>query len=175
MSAVPPCQPGQPEDISKAVKLYQDFLVRTKTDSAFSNLSESDKVSFYHRLEPTLTKRYPIVFRYMIATGQFHPKAMEMYMDRLKDKPYKTEDEYCERCADYIKYLYMKTNTNYSTKEGNKIWKDTRKALKDELTDFKERLDEIKAEEIDTKKVAEYERRRELKIAIDEMRANSKN
>jgi hypothetical protein len=170
MSAVPPCPPGSPDDLDNATRLYEDFKSRIKTDPAFVKLSEHDKITFYHRLVPEITQKYPIIFRYMVATGQFHPKAMKMYMDKIKSSPYKTEEEYCERGADYVKYLYMKTHTHYNRKEANSLWLDTKQALQEELTDFKDRLEEIKKEEVDMESITKYERRKELQEAVERMR-----
>ena len=170
MNAVPPIQHGCDNDIKEAINLYKDFNNRSRQDPDFVKLSANDKLMYYHRNSANIVKKFPIIFRYMCETGQFHPSAMRQYIDKLKVKPYKTEEEYCERNADYVKFLYIATHAHYSLKEANKLWSDAKRALTEELADFKKRLDDIKKENEDMKSVNAYERRAELKKHLDQMR-----
>lgn len=175
MNAVPPIQHGCDADIKDAQNLYRDFNERSKRDSEFVKLSANDKLMYYHRNASDVVKKFPIIFRYMCETGQFHPKAMKQYIDKLKNSPYKSEEEYCERNSDYIKYLYMATHSHYSLKEANQLWADAKQALTEELADFKKRLDDIKKENDDMKTVNAYERRVELKKHLDQMNQTKKD
>jgi hypothetical protein len=169
MNAVPPVRHGTENDIKEATDIYRDFLNRVKTDPEFVKLGPNDKITYYHRNSPTIVGKFPVVFRYMMETGQFHPKALKMYFDKLKAKPYKSEEEYCERNADYIKYLYMQTHAHYNRKEANQLWADAKKSLLEELQEFKDRLDTHRKNAEDMKNVNAYERREELKRHIEQM------
>jgi len=149
--------------------MYRDFSQRCKNDAEFVKLNTRDKFAYYHRNSPNVVNKFPVIIRYMIETGQFHPKAMRQYIKKLKASPYKTEEEYCERNADYIKYLYMNTHVRYDTKEANRLWTDSKLMLMDELKDFKDRLDEHRKKTEDMKAVNAYERREELKNQIKNM------
>lgn len=162
MNAVPPVRHGTEQDIKDAINVYNDFVHRMKSDPEFVKLSSHDKIAYYHRNASDVVKKFPIIFRYMIETGQFHTKAMKQFIDKLKIKPYKTEEEYCERNADYIKYLYMCTHAHYNLKEAKQLWADTRIALLNEIKEFKEKLDDHRKKTDDMKTVNAYERKQEL-------------
>jgi hypothetical protein len=171
MNAVPPVRHGTDQDIKDAIDVYNDFTKRTKSDAEFNKLSPHDKITYYHRNSPDVVKKFPVVFRYMVETGQFHPKAMKRFIDKLKSNPYKTEEEYCASNANYIKFLYMATHSHYSIKEANQLWGDTKNALMAELKEFKDKLDEHRKKNDDMKSVNAYERRGELKKHIESLQA----
>ena len=60
---------------------------------------------------------FPIFLRYLIQFGMYKPKAFSRDIKKLQNKPCKSELEYCERQADYVKYLYMETNQHYNQQE----------------------------------------------------------
>jgi gas vesicle protein len=105
----------------------------------------------------------------MVDTGQFHPKAMRQYINKLKVKPYKTEEEYCERNADYIKYIYMNTCAHHNHKEAAQLWADTKRSLMNELKEFKDNLDKHRKQSEDMKALNAQERRDELTRYINEL------
>ena len=56
----------------------------------------------------------------------------------------KTDEEYCERQADYVKYVWMYSNNHLSTKKLNTIWQQTKDALMEELSTRKRETEAIK-------------------------------
>jgi hypothetical protein len=169
MNAVPPVRHGTDQDIKEAVNIYRDFTARCKRDAEFIKLSAQDKLSYYHNNSPEVVKKFPVIFRYMVETGQFNPTAMNRYINKLKAKPYKNEEEYCERNADYVKYLYMSTHTHYNQKESARLWVDTKKSLMGELKDFKNNLDKYRKQNDDMNEANANERKEELKHYIEKM------
>lgn len=168
MNAVPPVQHGTDADVESANAIYKDFLVRCR-DSEFGELKPADKLSYYHRMSPEVVKKFPIVFRYMVETGQYNTKALQMYIDKLKKHPYKTEEEYCERSADYVKFLYMKSSARWNANEANQLWKDAKQALQEEMKEFKEKLDTLRKTNEDMNALNAYERKEELRKHIQHM------
>ena len=66
----------------------------------------------------------------------------------------------------------MKTHSHYNNTEAKRLWEDSKKALQEELDDFRNRLEEIKQEEINLKELAKYERRKELENHLAGLRLN---
>lgn len=152
------------------VKINRDFVNRMKNDPEFAKLSEQEKMIYYHRNEQDIVSRYPVIVRYLLSVGLFSAKAMRMYIDKNNRAAYRSEDEYCERGADYIKYVYMDKHAHFNTKQAQAVWVDAKNALADELKEFKQNLDDLKKEQDDLKQITAYERRQGLADALNRMR-----
>ena len=95
--------------LEDADTIFKDYKTRLK-DTNFNTISPETRLSFYQKKYPQFTLSFPIVIRYLIQFGMYKPKAFSRYIKKLQNKPYKSELEYCERQADYVKFLYMESN-----------------------------------------------------------------
>jgi hypothetical protein len=90
--------------------------------------------------------------------GQYNSQAFLLFLKKLKTLVQNTdtkekgqkEDEWCQRRADYIKYLwasYQKGTllSNIAKSDANKIWTHAYKSLKKEFADFRDKYEKIKS------------------------------
>ena len=95
--------------------------------------------------------------------NMYNKKSFTRYVNRLKSHPYKSELEYCERQADYIKYLYVDTSGSHNLKMAQRVWQHAYDALSKEVVEFK-RIESDVRKKIDSEKNNNSnERREELK------------
>lgn len=88
-----------------------------------------------------LTRAYPIVIRYMCQLCRYNEKAFRQFIKKMIDKPSRSENDYLDLQAEYIKMLYIeiqKSNgTRWDIKTANTIFADARKKLQEEADRFK--------------------------------------
>ncbi len=84
-------------------------------------------------------KAYPIVAKFILE-GIYSSRALKMYLKKIKQLPWNDEESYLDSQADYVKFLYMKTTSQYNTAEAKRIWEQTRACLSKERDDFKNKL-----------------------------------
>jgi hypothetical protein len=99
---------------------------------------------------------YTLQLRYMIQLGKYRSDVMDLYLRKLEAKMWTNEEEYIDYQAMYAKTLYMKSNPRYLLKEANEEYEQTKKILKNEMTQIKEltkrTMDEIEKEDKDREK-----------------------
>jgi hypothetical protein len=154
--------------ISDAKKIWKDYKKRMKEDSAFKSLNDEDRLIFYQTNYKEFNMNFPIVIRYMAQLDQFHIKAFEKYVKKMQKHPYRSEEEYCERQADYVKYLYMELSPKYDMKIACEKQKNAAKMLKQEIKAFKEAEEIVKKKLEKNNEVNSDERRKELKKLLAE-------
>ena len=149
--------------LDKAAEIYKDFKHKIKKDQDFKELEPDKQLDYFQKKYRYFGLTFPIVLRYMIQLKWYSTKAFTRFLKKLKTNPYKSEDEYCQRQADYVKFLYMEMNKHCNTKKAQEVWTDTYKKLLLEVEMFKKMAEKIKKKteknEIKNKK----ERREELK------------
>lgn len=112
----------------------------SKTDEQKIDLIRQDFKEFYDN--------FPIVSRYMICMLQFSQKAFERFLNKcriaLENMPQKRdegymENQWIERQADYVRYLWEETQTRrINKKESDSVWLQAYNSIKKEFKDFKE-------------------------------------
>jgi hypothetical protein len=95
---------------------------------------------------------YPIVVRYMCQMGQFDKHAFELWIRKIQMHPWKSESEYVEAHADYIRRLYIAKNPRASKKEIDNVKLNAYNLLTQEHDLFKTKANELE------KKVTENEK-----------------
>jgi gas vesicle protein len=152
--------------INDANDIWRDLRQRASTDQKFMALSKEEQLDYYQRSNAAFHMMFPIVIRYMVMFGQYSTRAFTRHVKKIGAKPYRSEDEYCERQADYVKYLFMELSPAHDSKEAKAVWQQTYDKLKLEVESFKEARknaqETLKAN--DAKSSAE--RRNELRKAI---------
>jgi hypothetical protein len=109
---------------------------------SYKTIDESEKViKIIQKEHPQISKSYPIVIRYMVQRNAYSNKALRTYLNKVKNNPWTTEDEYIESQVDYTIILYKYTNKNWNTTQISNLRKNTLDALHKEKEIFKNSLD----------------------------------
>jgi hypothetical protein len=150
--------------VKDAKMIYADYKVRIVSDDMFKKLNIEEKLDYYQRQYHDFTMTFPIVLRYMIQLDQYSTKAFVRFVKRLQKKPYKSELEYCERQADYVKFLHLELSNKHDDKEmAQKVWKQTYDMLVAEIKMFKEANEKVKLKTEKNNNQNNIEKREELK------------
>lgn len=152
--------------IKDAEYIWSDFNKRLSDDMVFKDLHPDDQLEFYQKNYDRFTMTFPIVLRYMIHHRQYHTKAFSRHVKKMNDCPYRSELEYCERQADYVKYLFMVLNPKYNTKEANNVWTKTYDMLVNEIDMFKKAEERVRLKLEKNNIQNSIEKRAELKEAL---------
>lgn len=155
--------------IKDANNIFEE-LGKDLKDEGFANMAMEDQLKIYQTRYSDFAKTFPIVMRYMIQFRQYKTKAMVRYLKKLNSNPYRSEEEYCERQADYAKYLYMESTPHYTVKIAGEIYRDVLDALLQELKDYKEMVEVVKQKTKDGELKNAEERRVELKNLLENMK-----
>jgi hypothetical protein len=115
-------------------KIYADFLKRVHEDKQFYQLDPQSKYDYYMKLYPDFARSNPLILRY-ITLGMFSEKANYCYFKQCYMYVTKTDEDFCSRQADLVKYLY-RFNTKIRGVELDKIWSDTKSLLMAELDEI---------------------------------------
>lgn len=152
--------------INDADSIWDNFRERLKSDSEFRDMDPSDQLEFYQKNYNRFTMAFPIVLRYMIQLRKFNKKAFAKFVKKMMANPYRSELEYCERQADYVKYLFMETSHSHNMKEAQAIWKQTYDMLVKEVEVFKEAEEKVKNKLEKNNSQNSIEKRKELKTVL---------
>jgi hypothetical protein len=155
--------------VKDAEKMWAHFKMLMTTDPAFRKKDPEDQLGFFQRTYPRFCKLFPIVLRYMIQAYQFDTGAFIRFVRKLEACPYKNEDEYCQRQADYVKYLYLRKIKNYKIADANSVWKDTYDILSEETRLFKEANEKVQRRQTELSAKNSAEKRAELRNLLDTM------
>ena len=147
--------------LEDADTIFKDYKNRI-TDENFKILTPEERLSFYQKKYSEFTMSFPIVIRYLIQFGMYKQKAFSKYIKKLQNKPYKSEQEYCERQADYVKFLYMETNKHYNQTDIKELWTEVYNSLIKEVELFKQAEETVKQRHEKNNTVNADERRKEL-------------
>lgn len=139
--------------LKEADTIYRKLAAEVERNPGFKNLPDEEKISWVLKEHKEFQMEFPIVCRYMICLGSYHPKAFTMYLEKTRkclaadvdkrEEGYR-EDQWCRRQADYVKYLYAamkgidKFNRNLCTQGAKDIWTHTYEGLVKEFKDFRD-------------------------------------
>jgi hypothetical protein len=124
--------------------IFHDFKRRMSDDKQFHDLDHQAKYEYYMKNNVDFARQYPLVLRNMVSYGMFDIKSVAMYLKKCYSCPIKTDEDFAERQADYVKYLYMNSRARMTTKQLGTIWDDARKSILKELRDSRAKNDAIK-------------------------------
>lgn len=142
-------------------------LKESLKDPNFNGLNIDEQLEVYQKKYNDFTMTFPIVLRYMVQLKRYKKKAFEKFLKKMRANPYRSELEYCERQADYVKYLYMETTKNHNMEEAKKVWRETYDMLAKEVEIFKKASEEIKRKTEKNNKRNNIEKREELKKLLN--------
>ena len=152
--------------VNDAETIWNDFKKR-RLERKFQRLTDDEKLDFYQNKYNQFAMTFPIVLRYMVQLRQYNKKAFVKFVTRLTNYPYKSELEYCERQADYVKYLFMETSKSHNMRDAQSIWQNTYDMLAKEVKMFKDAEAVVKSRNAATALKNKGELRAELKELLN--------
>lgn len=123
--------------------IYRDWLKRNESDSVFRELGYQPKYEYYMKMHMDFARQYPIIMRYLASFGMYSRKAVSQYLKKCNTTVVQTDEDYAERQADFVKYLYMDLRPHMDRRKLNMIWQQ----IKDEI------LSELKTRNAELKKI----------------------
>lgn len=148
---------------AEGAKIFADFTERLKQPE-FSQLDPQSQYEYYMKIYPDFARSNPIILRY-ITLNMFSEKAVFLYLMRCYERPIKTNKDYCERQADYVRFLYHCT-TRIRGKQLDNIWTETRDLLMHEIEEFDKERERIKAERLARQDANDEIKRESIKAAL---------
>jgi hypothetical protein len=150
--------------IDVAKKMWENYKKLKKQPNWLKRTSEEKMTDFRSMdgLVSDFMSKYKVVSRCMITHGEFNTKVFERYLTKLKTKGYTTQEEWAEREADYVKWLYMAYNPHSNENLSKQIWLDTKTKLMDEENQFKKDYAEAEKKAEITKKETLAEQKKEI-------------
>jgi hypothetical protein len=152
--------------VAEAGKIYADYVKRIKSDGQFISLSPQARYEYYMKVHIDFARQYPMILRHIASYGMHSEKAIRLYMKKCFSKSTDTDEEYCERQADFVKYLYMYSGRHIEPGRLNEIWAHTKKHIMNELEASKKERDIIKARREKNKDANNTARRESVKQRI---------
>jgi hypothetical protein len=121
------------EAIREGAAIYRDHQRRCRDDEVFKALGHQAKYEYYMKSNIDFARQYPIILRHIASFGMFHPKAVSMYIKKCHASPIKTDEDFAERQADYVKYLYMSLGNHMPRDQLNGVWRKTKEHVLAEM------------------------------------------
>lgn len=132
-----------------AEKMFKEVKQLYK-QKEWNEKKESDKMSHFRGMDVLFAdfmNKFKIVSRYMILYKEYSTKVFERYLRKLKNIGYKSPEQYAEREADYVKWLYMHYNPHLQLNLYQEVWTKTKKSLMSEKDEFKKMYDQAEKEQ----------------------------
>lgn len=139
--------------IAQAEMLYRDVK---KNHKILDEMKENERMANYTTGEfADFVKQHNIVSRYAIVHGQFRTRAFTLYLKRLAKLGYSSRDDWAERQADYVKYMWREMNPHGNNAEAMMQWKHVRDSVKKEMTEFEDTY-KVAKERSETERAAAF-------------------
>lgn len=119
--------------IAEGRKIYNDYRERVKNDEQFKSLSHQARYEYYMKMNIDFARQHPLILRHIASYGMFSEKAIKLYFQKCFRNNTTSDEEYCERQADFVKYTYMYSGKHVPQNKLNEIWAHTKKHMMDEL------------------------------------------
>lgn len=103
-------------------------------------------MSEFRKSNPEFCKSYPIVLRYICQMKEYDPRALRKYLIKIKEHPWKTEEEYLDSQADYVVILYQAKHKHWNRTDISRLRKNVRDMLQYEHEAFKHHVEEFDRE-----------------------------
>ncbi len=99
-----------------------------------------------HRTHPEFCKAYPMVNRYICQMQEYDSKVFKLWLMKIKEHPWKTEDGYLDAQADYVAMLFRSKKPRSSLTDINSVRKNIKAMLQREHDTFKHYAKEFELE-----------------------------
>ena len=119
------------------------------------NLEELSKELY--RSHPQFAQSYPLALRYICDMQRYNSKAFRRWLLKIKEHPWKSEEEYIEAQADYVYKLICAENPRGSVRDKHTAKANLRKLLMAEHKEFKQKADDVE-KQVDTREQRLHDR-----------------
>lgn len=113
-----------------------------------------------YKAHPQFSNAYPIVLRYMCEMLEYSPKALRLFLMKIKEHPYRSETEYIASQADYVVMLYKARHPKWNASDVKTLRANIVNVLTVEHDSFKSNVKKID-EQIKKENRVLHNRRRE--------------
>lgn len=143
----------QNEEIDATLKTADELWAayrEMRKDATWAKRDVTAKIGYFQdRGYSNFITKYAVPTRYMVMYDEYSHRAFLKYLVRLKTVGYRSKDEWIERQADYVKYLWRAYNPRGSTKEAADARQTAYEHIKKEMDSFETDYDraKVKAEE----------------------------
>ena len=96
-----------------------------------------------YRSHPQFAQSYPLALRYICDMQRYNSKAFRRWLLKIKEHPWKSEEEYIEAQADYVYKLICAENPRGSVRDKHTAKANLRKLLMAEHKEFKQKADDV--------------------------------
>lgn len=124
--------------------IYCDWKKRNDGDGTFKDLDYQSKYEYYMKQYTDFARQYPIILRYLASFGMYNSNAVRKYLKKCNTSVITTDEDYADRQADFVKFLWMETKPHMDKKKLDIIWQQTRDEMLREITARKVELQKIK-------------------------------
>lgn len=105
---------------------------------------ERDRLlKMYQERHKDFTKVYSFILRLMVQLGEYESAVFRRFLELIQKEPYKTEEEYFDRCSVYAKNIYRHYHPRASIPELKMVQERTEKMFKKEKEEFEKMAKEI--------------------------------
>lgn len=124
------------QSIETANKMWLAYKKKSD-DKEWMKKDPQDKIGYFQSIgfSDFITK-FSIPAKYMVMYEEYSRKAFYKYLVRLKTIGYHSKDDWIDRQADYIKFLWRAYNPKGNSSEGILIWQESKNKIKKEMEDF---------------------------------------
>lgn len=153
--------------VDEAAVIFSDYKKRIAEDEQFQNLCKQSRFEYYMKKYIDFARQYPIILRHIACFGMHSEKAIRLYMKKCYNTQTDTDEAFCERQADFVKYLYMFTMKHCSQYKLNSVWMHTKNHLMEEIAAGRKERQIIKDRREKNKDTNNIERRNNVKRIIE--------
>lgn len=149
------------DDVVKEANQIFAETRRRKLD--FTDFESTDKYAAeMRRTHKQFADAYPVVLRYITQLGEYSEKALRLYLTKLRQNPWTTEDSYLRSQADYVVMLYKAKHRHWNATHVSNLRENVYTKLKEEKEKFKQYSEKFQKEvELDEEQY-KLNRQREL-------------
>jgi methyl-accepting chemotaxis protein len=143
----------QNEEIEATIKTADELWAayrEKRKDAEWAKKEVTAKISYFQdKGFSNFITKYAVPTRYMVMYDEYSHHAFQKYLVRLKTVGYKSKDDWVERQADYVKFLWRAYNPRGSAKEAADARHAAYESIKKEMDGFENDYDKakVKAEE----------------------------
>ena len=155
-------------DIKQEKEVTEDEIVE-EANTIFKKFGKSpankSREELYSKLfseHKEFGQAHPIVLKYICFMNLYHPIAFRRYIKYVKYHPWKTEEDFLESQARYVKMLYKCIYPRAPTNYHNDIYNKVFESLKKEREEFKRQTEEIQTKVKEREERLDKESRNEL-------------
>jgi hypothetical protein len=101
-------------------------------------------LEYFHKSRREICVAYPVVVKTMCLLNVYSAKVFAKYINHIKHRERKTEEDFLEQQATYMKMMYRAQHPKASQSDIIAVYNDALKHLREEAKEHKERVENAK-------------------------------